>query len=337
MIVPPSTSDGDWVFVSGGTGFVGAAIIRLLVSEGFRVRALARNSAAIRHAGVAEIVEGDLRDVTAVSKAMAGTRYAFHVAADYRLWVPDPATMLAINVDGTRLVMQAALAAGVERIVYTSSVATLALDSGGGIVDETCPVEPAQAIGIYKQSKALAERLVETMVRENGLPAVIVNPSTPVGPGDVKPTPTGRMIIEAAAGRMPAFVDTGLNLVHVDDVAAGHLAALRLGKTGERYILGGQNVSMGEMLKVITRISGKGGMAFPLPRAPLVPLAYLSEMMARITGRTPMLTRDALRMSRYKMFFSSDKAMRELGYTARPYAEGISDAILWFRQAGMLR
>jgi dihydroflavonol-4-reductase len=336
MRSPSSPPAGDPVFVSGGTGFVGAAVIRLLVSQGYRVRALARDPAAIRHPGVAEVIAGDVRDVASVSNAMAGARYAFHVAADYRLWVPDPETMLAINVDGTRLVMQAALAAGVERIVHTSSVATLALDLDGGIVDEKSPADPANAIGIYKRSKALGERLVEAMVHDEGLPAVIVNPSTPVGPEDVKPTPTGRMLIEAAAGRMPAYVDTGLNLVHVDDVAAGHLAALHRGKPGERYILGGENVSMGEMLKVIAEISGKGGRAFPLPRAPLVPLAYLSEAVARMTGRTPMLTRDALKMSRYKMFFSSEKAKRELEYSARPYGEGIRDAILWFRQAGML-
>ncbi len=337
MTVLQAPSSGDWVFASGGSGFVGAAIIRRLVSEGIRVRAFARNRGAIRQTGVAEVFEGDLRDAEAVSKAMAGMRYAFHAAADYRLWVPDPQTMLAINVDGTRNVMRAALAAGVERIVHTSSVATLALSPDGGITDETTPVEPTHAIGCYKQSKALAERLVEAMARDDGLPVVIVNPSTPVGPGDVKPTPTGRMIVEAAAGRMPAYVDTGLNLVHVDDVAAGHLAALRLGKHGERYILGGENVSMGEMLKVIARISGRGGRAIPLPRAPLLPLAYVSEFVARVTGRTPMLTRDALKMSRHKMFFSSRKAMQDLGYTARPYSEGIMDAVHWFRQAGLLR
>jgi dihydroflavonol-4-reductase len=330
---PPS---GDTVFVSGGSGFVGAAVIRRLVAEGYKVRALARSRASVTTSGIADIIEGDLRDPAAVALAMQGARYAFHVAADYRLWVPDPETMLAINVEGTRTVMRAALAARVERIVHTSSVATLSLDHDGRSSDETRPGDPDTAIGIYKKSKVLGERVVEAMVRDNDLPAVIVNPSTPVGAFDVKPTPTGRMIIEAAAGRMPAYVDTGLNLVHVDDVAEGHLAALRSGRTGERYILGGENVSMGDMLREIAAIVGRKGSFVSLPIAPLVPMAYLSEAMARLTGRTPMLTRDALKMARYKMFFSSDKARRELGYAPRPHAEGLKEAIAWFRQAGLL-
>lgn len=326
---------GDLVFVSGGTGFVGAAVIRRLLADGFRVRALARDPAAITTPGVSEIVAGDLRNPAAVAQAMRGVRYAFHVAADYRIWVPDPATMMAINVEGTRTVMRAALDAGVERVVHTSSVATLT-PAADGVADETCAGKAETAIGPYKRSKLLGERVVEAMVRDEGLQAVIVNPSTPVGPFDVKPTPTGRMILEAAAGRMPAYVDTGLNLVHVDDVAAGHLAALRNGRTGERYILGGDNVSMGEMLSEIAELTGRKARFVALPIAPLVPLAHVSEWVARLTGRTPMLTRDALKMARQKMYFSPEKAKSELGYAPRPHVEGLRDAIAWFRETGRL-
>lgn len=330
---------GESVFVSGGSGFVGSAVIRRLLSEGFRVRALIREGSRCEGfdpAGV-EIVSGDLRDAGAVRRAMQGARYAFHVAADYRLWVPDPATMIAINVEGTRNVMQAALAAGVERIVHTSSVATLALDEAGGVSDETRPAIEDDAIGLYKKTKLRAERLVEAMVAQQALPAVIVNPSTPVGPCDVKPTPTGKIIVEAASGRMPAYVDTGLNLVHVDDVAAGHLAALRHGRIGERYVLGGENVGLREMLGVIAGIVGRPAPRIALPRPLIYPLALAAEAFAAVTGRTPFVTRDGLRMARHRMFFSSEKARRELGYRARPYGDGLAEAIAWFRVAGMLR
>lgn len=330
---------GERAFVSGGSGFVGSAVIRRLQAEGFHVRALMREGsprAGFDPAGV-EIVTGDLRDAGAVRAAMQGATCAFHVAADYRLWVPDPATMIAINVEGTRHVMQAALAAGVRRIVHTSSVATLALSHSGGLSDESRPVAEADAIGLYKKTKLQAERLVEAMVAEKGLPAVIVNPSTPVGPCDVKPTPTGRIIIEAASGRMPAYVETGLNLVHVDDVAAGHLAALRHGRIGERYVLGGENVSLRDMLGAIATIVGRPAPRIALPRRLIYPLALAAEAFAGLTGRTPFVTRDGLRMARHRMFFSSAKAERELGYRARPHAEGLADAVAWFRGAGMLR
>ena len=214
--------------LTGATGFVGSAVARALIGAGFPVRALVRPGSPRFHLGDLdlEFIEGDLRDAASVARAVKGARYAFHVAADYRLWARDPHEIFAANVDGTRNIMQAALRAGVERVVHTSSVATLGLRPDGTAADETNPLSEAQGIGAYKRSKIAAERLVEAMVAREGLPAVIVNPSTPVGPRDVKPTPTGRIIVEAACGRMPAFVDTGLNLVHVDDVAAGHLAAL---------------------------------------------------------------------------------------------------------------
>jgi dihydroflavonol-4-reductase len=226
--------------------------------------------------------------------------------------------------------------AGVERVVYTSSVATLRVGPEGKVADETMPLDEDEAIGVYKRSKVVAERLVESMVR-GGLRAVIVNPSTPIGPRDVKPTPTGRLIVEAAAGRMPAFVDTGLNMVHVDDIAAGHLLAFERGRIGERYILGGQDAALADILGVVAAESGRRPPRIKLPRGAVVPLAYVTEAIASVTGKEPMLTRDGLKMSKNKMFFSSAKAERELGYRARPYSEGIRDAIAWFRQAGYLK
>jgi dihydroflavonol-4-reductase len=239
-------------------------------------------------------------------------------------------------VDGTSALMQEALRARVERVVYTSSVATLRASSDGISADESMPLSEAEAIGVYKRSKVVAERAVEALVGQ-GLPAVIVNPSTPIGPRDVKPTPTGRIILEAAAGRMPAFVDTGLNMVHVDDVAAGHLLAFERGRVGERYILGGQNASLAEILAVVAQQVGRKPPKIKIPRRAMVPFAYMTEAVASFTGKEPMLTRDGLKMSKNKMFFSSAKAERELGYRARPYVEGVRDAIAWFRQAGYLR
>lgn len=325
------------ILVTGASGFVGSAVARALVARGASVRALVRDASPRAHlAGLAlEFVTGDLRHAESVRRAVAGTRFLFHVAADYRLWALDPEEIVATNVGGTRLVMEEAMQAGVERIVYTSSVATLKTGPAGEVFDETAPLAEDQAIGAYKRSKVLAERLVEEMVGR-GLPAVIVNPSTPVGPRDVKPTPTGRLILEAAAGRVPAFVDTGLNMVHVDDVAEGHLLALERGRVGERYILGGQNVSLSEILGVVARLTGRKPPRIRLPRAPLYPLALAAEAAARMTGREPFVTVDGLRMSKNLMFFDSAKAERELGYKARPYAEGIRDAIEWFRGAGRL-
>lgn len=283
-----------------------------------------------------EFIEGDMRDERAVSAAVSGARYVFHVAADYRLWAPDPEDIVRTNLLGTRTIMDAAETAGVERVVYTSSVATLKLREDGTPADESRPLREDEAIGAYKRSKVAAERLVLAMIAD-GLPAVIVNPSTPAGPRDRRPTPTGRMILEAAAGRIPAFVDTGLNIVHVDDVAKGHIAALERGKIGERYILGGSNMSLGELLGAIARIVGGAPPRFKLPRAPLYPLAFLAELAARVTKREPLLTLDGLRMAKYRMFFSSAKAERELGYRTRPAEEGLRDAIEWFRKEGVLR
>jgi dihydroflavonol-4-reductase len=262
---------------------------------------------------------------------MRGARYLFHVAADYRLWAQDPEEIVRTNCEGTRTLMCAALKAGVEKIVYTSSVATLEIPANGDVADETMPLSAAAAIGAYKRSKVMAEALVEQMIAEDQLPAVIVHPSTPIGPRDVKPTPTGRIIVEAASGRMPAYVDTGLNFVHVDDVAAGHLAALRRGAIGGHYILGGQNVRLASLLADIAELSGRRPPRFRIPRTILYPLAVAAETKARLTNREPFLTLDGLRMSKYCMFFTSAKAQRDLGYETRPYREALADALEWFR------
>ncbi len=325
----------DTVLLTGASGFVGSAVARKLAERGFAVRALVRPTSKVEHLKGIELAVGDLRDAEAVRRALAGARFLFHVAADYRLWAPDPDDIVRSNVEGTRTLMQAAMDAGVERVVYTSSVATLKTSPRGDIGDETMPLREADAIGAYKRSKVAAERVVEGLIA-GGLPAVIVNPSTPVGPGDLKPTPTGRIIIEAAAGRMPAFVDTGLNMVHVDDVAEGHLLAFERGRVGERYILGGQNAPFAEILAVIARSVGRRPPRVKIPRGAVMPLALAAEAIARRTGREPFVTVDGLRMSKNRMFFVSTKAERELGYTARPYSEGIRDAIAWFRQAGLL-
>jgi dihydroflavonol-4-reductase len=323
--------------VTGATGFVGSAVARKLVAEGFSVRALVRPGSPRFHlAGLdLEFATGDLRDAASVRQAMRGIRYVFHVAADYRLWARDPSEIFAANVDGTRIIMEEAQRAGVERIVYCSSVATLKLHHDGS-ADETIGLSEAEGIGAYKRSKIAAERLVEAMIARDALPAVIVNPSTPIGPRDVKPTPTGRIIVEAARGRMPGFLDTGLNLVHVDDVAEGHLAALKHGKIGERYILGGENVALADMLGEIARQVGRRAPWLKIPRAVVVPIAYAAEARARLTGREPFTTLDGIRMADHRMFFTAAKAERELGVRARPYREALADAIAWFGTAGYL-
>jgi len=324
--------------ITGATGLVGSAVARKLVAAGFRVRALVRSSSPRVHLNGLdlEFAVGDIRDPDSVRRAMAGARYVFHVAADYRLWARDPSEIFAANVDGTRIVMQEAVNAGVERIVYTSSVATLELPDNGTAADESVPLAIGAGIGAYKRSKIAAERLVETMVAEAKLPAVIVNPSTPIGPGDVKPTPTGRIIVETARGRVPGFLDTGLNLVHVDDVAEGHLAALQRGIIGERYILGGENVLLADMLAEIARLGGVSPPRLLLPRTGVLALAYMAEAAAWLTGREPFTTRDGIRMAAHRMFFTSAKAERHLGFRARPYREALEDAVRWFQKAGYL-
>src|SRR3984893_18671131 len=327
------------VLVTGATGFIGSAVAKALCEAGFAVRATALPTSARHHlAGLdLDFYEGDLRDPSSARTAMVDIQYVFHLAADYRLWARKSSEILKNNVLITRNVMEAALRARAERIVYTSSVATLALDPHvGGAADETKPLSEEQGIGAYKRSKIAAERLVEQLVANEGLPAVIVNPSTPVGPRDVRPTPTGRIIVEAAKGRIPAFVDTGLNLVHVDDVAAGHLLALRHGRIGERYILGGENLTLAEILAMIARLVGRSPPRIRLPRAAIFPIAYAAEAVAHLTRREPFVTVDGLRMAKQRMFFTSAKAERELGFCARPAITALADAIAYFRAQGVI-
>lgn len=328
---------GERVLVTGASGFVGSAVARALAARGDEVSVLMRESSPRTNmAGIeCRIVVGDMRDAQSMAKAVDGARYVFHVAADYRLWARDPEEIVRNNLQGARAVMEAARITGVERIVYTSSVAALK-PVAGMAVDESSRHSEQSVIGAYKKSKLVAERLVERMAEE-GLPVVIVSPSTPIGPRDIKPTPTGRIIVQAASGGMPAFVDTGLNLVHVDDVAEGHLLALAKGRVGQNYILGGEDVRLKDMLAIIAPLVGRKPPRVQLPRGPLYPLAYGAEALARLTGKEPFLTADALKMSKHHMFFSSDKAKRELGFLARPFVRGIEDALTWFRQQGYIR
>jgi dihydroflavonol-4-reductase len=324
--------------ITGATGFVGAAVARRLLESGHQLRALVRKRSDPRNLRGLEIetVVGDLRHRKSLEDAVSGCRAVFHVAADYRLWTRDPASLYASNLDGTVNLMRAAMREGVERIVYTSSVATLGLTADGTPADEETPVSLKEMVGDYKRSKFLAEEKVRLMVLEEGLPAVIVNPSTPMGPGDVRPTPTGRVILDAAAGRLPAFVDTGLNVVHVDDVAVGHLLAFQHGATGERYILGGEDMRLEDILARVADVTGGKAPRLKLPHFLVMPIAHGSEVWARIFGGEPLATVDGVRMSRKRMFFSSRKAEEKLGYSYRSSAQAIGDAVDWFRSNGYL-
>jgi dihydroflavonol-4-reductase len=323
--------------LTGATGFVGARVLRSLVAAGHHVRALVRPNSDRRNlTGIdCEIVTGDLVEPASLSRALRGCEAVFHVAADYRLWVPDPEKMNRTNVQGTVDLFRAAAAAGVSRIVYTSSVATLRLSNDGSPVDEKSHGELGDIIGVYKQSKFLAEREVKRLVEDTGIPVIVVKPTAPFGPGDIKPTPTGRMIVEAASGRMPAYVNTGLNVVHVDDVAAGHLLAYDRGVVGESYILGGENRTLQWILQTVAELTGRRSPRVRLPHWLVTPVAYAAEGMARVRGGgEPMVTVDAVRMARKLMYFSSEKAQRELGYTARPAVEALRDQIEWFCNNG---
>jgi dihydroflavonol-4-reductase len=327
-------------FITGASGFVGSAVLRQLIHAGHTVFALLRpNSDRSNLDGLpVEIVIGDLTSPDSFAPTLANCDNLFHVAADYRLWVPRPDEMYETNVTGTRNLMLAAARAGVKRVVYTSSVATLGLNSDGTPADEATPVALADMIGHYKRSKFLAEAEVQRLAEEENLPVVIVNPSTPVGPRDIKPTPTGRMIVEAASGRMPAYVDTGLNLVHVDDVAAGHLLAFEHGTTGKRYILGGQNLTLKQIFTQIAANTGRPAPRVRLPHNLILPIAYVAEGWARLLGGgEPRVTVDGVRLAKKHMFFSIDRAKHELGFAPRPVEEALRDAVAWFQQHGYLK
>lgn len=324
--------------VTGASGFIGSAVTRHLIDEGYAVRTLLRptsNRSNIEGLDV-DVVLGDLTDKSTLAAAVKGCKGLFHVAADYRLWTRRPDLMFKTNVDGTRNIMLAAVEAGVERIVYTSSVAVLGIPKNGSLGDEETPVTYSDMVGYYKQSKYKAEEAVRDLVDERGAPVVIVNPSAPIGPRDIKPTPTGRMIVEAAAGRMPAYVDTGLNVAHVDDIAAGHLAAFKTGKVGERYVLGGENLGLADILAEIADIIGGKTPRICIPHNLVMPVACVVELFAHMIGQDhePFVTMDSVRMAKKKMFFSCEKAKRELGYNPRPARDAILDAVVWFKENG---
>ena len=322
--------------VTGANGFVGSALARQLLQRGHEVKALVRPGSDRRNLENLDIalVEGDLTDTASLKRAVSGCRVLFHVAADYRLWIPDPERMYRTNVDGTRELLRAAADAGAGRIVYTSSVATLGINPDRTPADETTPVALADMVGHYKRSKFLAEQAVRELVEEQGLPAVIVNPSTPVGPRDVKPTPTGRIILDTLRRKMPAYVDTGLNIAHVDDVAAGHLLAFDRGEPGKRYILGGENLSLKTILGIICNHTGLTPPRLRLPHNAVYPFAWLAEKWALVSGKEPFATVDGVKMAKKFMYFSSARAQQELGYDPRPARLAIEDAINWFRENG---
>ena len=327
------------ILVTGATGFVGSAVLRKLLERGQQVVALARPGSDRRNLeGLSvRVAEGDLTDRASLKAALKGCSGLFHVAADYRLWTRHPERMFAANVEGSRNILLAAADAGVSRMVYTSSVATLGIHSDGTPSDEKTPVVFENMIGPYKQSKFRAEEEVSRLIREHKLPVVIVNPSTPIGPRDIKPTPTGRMIVEAASGKMPAFVDTGLNVVHVDDVAVGHLLAFDAGEVGERYVLGAEDMTLQAILGEIAAIVKRRPPKVKIPHNMILPIAYAAEAWTRLSGGDePFVTVDGIRMAKKKMFFSSAKAGRELGYAPRPARQALGDAVSWFRDHGYL-
>ena len=321
--------------VTGGTGFVGAHVVRSLLAHGRSVRCLVRSSSRRTNLeGLdVEIATGDVIDPASLAKAMAGVVNVYHCAADYRLYTTDPRALHAANVGGTDNVMRLASYAGVRRVIHTSSVGALGLSSNGAPADESTPVTADSMIGHYKRSKFEAERVAESWAAK-GLPVVIVNPSTPVGEYDVKPTPTGRMIVDFLNRRMPAYVETGLNLVDARDVAEGHRLAAERGRIGEKYILGNRNMTLKEILDTLERLTGLPSPGLRLPHWIPLAAAAVDTFAARWTGRTPRVPLEGVRMSRHKMFFDSGKAVRELGLPQTPVEDAFARAIAWFRQNG---
>jgi dihydroflavonol-4-reductase len=323
-------------FVTGATGFVGSHVARVLAEQGADLRLLIRSSSDLRNiqALQAERVVGDLRDPVSLEKAMAGCDVVFHVAADYRLWVRDPQQMYRSNVDGTRTLIEAAQKLRVRRMVYTSSVATMGFTSNGQVADERSPVSLDHMIGHYKRSKFMAEEVALAAGR-SGVDVVVVNPTTPVGEQDIKPTPSGRIVVDFLKKKFPAYVDTGLNLVDVTECARGHVAALEKGRSGERYILGGENLTLKQILDKLAAITGLPSPSIRVPYVVALATGVVDEIVTgRILGREPRATIDAVRMGRKKMFVSSAKAERELGWKTVPVDDALRRAVDWFRKNG---
>jgi dihydroflavonol-4-reductase len=332
------------VFLTGATGFVGAHVARALTRRGAAVRCLVRPSSrrdllaslatlADGTEGSIEPFVGDLTDRASLDRGLAGCHTAYHCAADYRLYARDPRQIYAANVDGTENLLAAAARAGVARVVHTSSVGALGLLPGGAPADETTAVTEADVIGHYKRSKFLAERRAEAWAAQ-GLPVVIVNPSTPVGEMDVKPTPTGQMIVDFLDGRIPAYVESGLNLVDVRDVAEGHLLAAERGEPGRKYILGHENLTLKEIFDRLARLTGLPSPRLKLPHAIPLAVAAVDTALARLTGRTPRVSLESVRMSRKTMFFDGSRAVRELGMPQSPVDDALERAVAWFREHG---
>ncbi|CCO25470.1 hopanoid-associated sugar epimerase [Maridesulfovibrio hydrothermalis] len=327
------------ILVTGATGLIGSNLVPVLIEQGFKVRALVRDPARAKKilSDPVEIFAGDLNNSEAMAQALEGCDYLFHLAADYRLWVPDPETMYRTNVEGTKLLMEKALEAAVERIVYTSSVCVLGTGNDETATDEDAKSSIEDMISPYKKTKFQAEEVVSRMVREQGLPAVIVNPSTPVGPGDSRPTPTGTMILNTARNGGLFYADTGLNIAHVEDIAKGHLLALQKGTIGRRYILGGDNLPLKDIFEMTARTTKKAGPKFKVPSSIMYPVGFVGELMARIgLIKEPVATMDSIRMAAKKMYYSSQRAEKELGYPHRPAIDAINDSVDWFKKNGML-
>jgi dihydroflavonol-4-reductase len=323
-------------FVTGATGFVGSHVARILAEQGADLRLLIRSGSDLRNIQTlnADRVVGDLRDPLSIEKAMAGCDVVFHVAADYRLWVRDPQQMYLANVDGTRALLEAARKNKVRRVVYTSSVATMGFTSNGRPAAEDFPVSLDNMIGHYKRSKFMAEE-VALQAGRGGMDVVVVNPTTPVGEQDIKPTPTGRIVVDFLKKKFPAYVDTGLNLVDVTECARGHVAAFEKGRTGERYILGGQNLTLKQILDKLAAITGLPSPKIKLPYAVALAAGVVDEVVTgRILGREPRATIDAVRMGRKKMFVSCAKAERELGWKTVPVDDALRRAVEWFQAHG---
>jgi dihydroflavonol-4-reductase len=321
--------------VTGGTGFVGRAVVTELLAAGRAVRVLARQKEHPALQGLdVELAPGDLRDEDSLKRAVAGCTSLFHVAADYRLWVPDPETMYAVNVDGTRNLLAAAAAAGVTRVVHTSTVGTLGNPGDGTPGAEDTPVGLKDMVGHYKRSKFLGEQVALEYARQ-GLQVTVVNPSTPVGPWDSRPTPTGAIIVDFLKKRMPAFLETGLNLIHVRDVARGHLLAEEKGRIGEKYILGHENLSLSRIFQMLAEISGQPAPKWQLPYWPVLALAHIDEFWANHwSGRPPRMPVTAIRMAKKYMYFDNAKAVKYLGLTLTPVRQALEDAAAWYRQHG---